>query len=132
MFKKLLKRINESVLDGKGHVSHTKISSFIILGSIIVSSVTFLLIDLTNAIIAWSKGGSYEIPIAHITIFGMVLGHHLFLLGIKKASENKQMEFDSKTNISKMENMGIIKSPDTPIVDLDEMDGSDLEDEPMV
>jgi len=93
-FKGILNRINESLLDNSGKVSHTKISSYIILISIIVSSITFLGVDIVNAFTIWFKGGTYEVPISHITIFGMILGHHLFLLGIKKSSENNKQISD--------------------------------------
>ncbi|CAG7580958.1 MAG: hypothetical protein SLAVMIC_00614 [uncultured marine phage] len=99
-----MKKIEDSVLDKFGKTSHTKISSYIILGSILFSAIVFAGIEITNAIIMWKAGNVYTIPAAHITIFGMILGHHLFLLGIKKASENRQKKYDTQENVAKIEN----------------------------
>lgn len=90
--KKLFKRIDESLYDASGRISHTKISSYIILLGIYVSSLMFLLLDIVNAFITWFKGNVYEIPGAHIGIFTLLLGHHLALLGIKKYSETQNMK----------------------------------------
>jgi len=89
MFKKLFKKISESIYDKSGKVSHTRISSYIILSLVLLSSLTFLIIDVINAVNTWNLGKTYVIPAAHITIFGMILTHHLVLLGIKKVAENK-------------------------------------------
>lgn len=89
--KKLFRRIDQSLRDCSGKVSHTKISSYIILSGIYLSSLIYLGIDVVNAISVWTSinGGTYEIPTAHIGIFALLLGHHLALLGIKKNSETK-------------------------------------------
>lgn len=90
MFKKFKSYIEKSLSDVQGKTSHTKISSYLILFTIIITCLTFISIDLINAIAAWNNEGTYEIPISHVTIFGMILAHHLYLLGIKKKSEDKQ------------------------------------------
>ena len=90
--KKILNRIDKSLYDASGKISHTKINSYIILAGIYLSSLVFLFIDITNAIVTWMDGLIYEIPAAHIGIFALLLGHHLALLGIKKNSENKTIE----------------------------------------
>ena len=46
-------------------------------------------VELTNAIITWKQDLSYVIPSEHIVIFGMILAHHLTLLGINKHAETK-------------------------------------------
>lgn len=88
----IFKKIDESLYDAMGKVSHTKISSYIILIGIYTSSLVYLIIDIINASIIWSNGEVYHIPGAHIGLFTLLLGHHLALLGIKKNSENKAIE----------------------------------------
>lgn len=89
--KKLFKRIDASLRDASGKISHTKISSYVILLGIYLTSLIYLSIDIVNAITVWTseEGGTYEIPGAHIGIFALLLAHHLALLGIKKNSETK-------------------------------------------
>ena len=109
--KKLLKRIDDSLYDSMGKVSHTKISSYVILLGIYVSALMFLVIDIVNAAVTWSKAETYEIPGAHIGLFTLLLGHHLALLGIKKYSENKNV----KENTNKMNGShGADSLPDVP------------------
>lgn len=110
MFKNLIDKISNSLKDRHGHTSHTRISSYIILISIILSSLLFIGIDVVNGIMSWTKGDLYEIPTSHITIFGMILGHHLFLLGIKRASENRQNKYDSQHDLEEIERKKILKS----------------------
>ncbi len=87
--KNKFKLFKASLRDKDGKVSHTKISSYIILLGIYISSLVFLMVDIVNAGITWSKGETYEIPGAHIGIFILLLAHHLALLGIKKYSETR-------------------------------------------
>jgi hypothetical protein len=88
MFKKFFKKINESLKDNNNKTSHTRISSYIILASILFTSVFILgTIEIVNAITQWKLGVVYTIPSQHVTLFGMLLGHHLLLLGIKKVSD---------------------------------------------
>ncbi len=85
--------IGKSVWTGpRGKISTTRIQSYLILGSIFTSTIVFISIDIVNAIIKWRLNEIYEVPIQHITLFGMVLAHHLALLGINKNSENKAMD----------------------------------------
>lgn len=101
------KRIDESLYDAMGKVSHTKISSYIILLGIYISSIIFTVIDIVNAAISWSNGKTYEIPGAHIGLFTLLLGHHLALLGIKKNSENKAIQSpNTDTNVHKGKDSG--------------------------
>lgn len=85
----LMDYIKKSVLDKKGKVSSSRLSSYAILISILLSAVVFIGIELINAIILWKSGAPYVIPSEHIVIFGMVLAHHLTLLGINKNAETK-------------------------------------------
>lgn len=96
--------IKESIKDKFGKISHSKISSYLILCSILITSLVFVSIDLINAISLWKKSEVYKIPASHITIFGMILTHHLFLLGIKKDSENKEVKCNSDVKISENSN----------------------------
>jgi hypothetical protein len=81
----LISYIEKSIYDTKGKVSSARISSYIILITIVLSTIIFLIIDIVNLI---KTDGVYTIPVEHAIIFGMVLTHHLFLLGIKKSSES--------------------------------------------
>ena len=56
MFKKILTYIKQSLVDLSGKTSHTRISSYFILGSILTSSGLFIMIDLGNAITCWMNG----------------------------------------------------------------------------
>ena len=112
MFKKWMKKIEDSVLDKFGKNSHTKISSYVILGSIMLSTIVFGVIEVMNAIVKWRMDETYTIPAAHITIFGMILGHHLFLLGIKKAAENRQKKYETQEKVAQIE-----KAPVNPMME---------------
>lgn len=101
IIKKLLNKISKSCVEKNGRQSHTRISSYITLGAIILSSIIFLGIDVANLISSLSKGELYEIPNAHIALFGMVLSHHLVLLGLKKHSENQQCKYECENGITK-------------------------------
>jgi len=86
MLNKLLNLLCKSVLDRSGKVSSSRISSYVLLLMIVLASLVFLAIDITNLI---NSGGAYVIPTEHVLIFGMLLTHHLMLLGIKKSAEEK-------------------------------------------
>jgi ABC-type Fe3+-siderophore transport system permease subunit len=77
--------------------SHTKISSYFILASILVTTITYLVIDITNAIIIWQTGSTYVIPLEHISILALVMSHHLVLLRLKNASEKTKLMSDKFT-----------------------------------
>ncbi len=89
MFRKILTYIRKSLVDISGKTSHTRISSYFILATILTSSSLFIMIDLGNAITCWTNGKEYTIPVEHIGILGLILSHHLMLLGIKNNSESK-------------------------------------------
>ena len=72
-----------------GKISTTRIQSYLILGSILTATAVFLVIDIVNAVEKWNLNEMYTVPTEHITLFGMVLAHHLALLGINKNSETK-------------------------------------------
>lgn len=100
MWEKFWEYVGQSVWSkaGGGKVSTTRIQSYLILASVLISTTLFLSIDLVNAIIQWKVGKNYTVPTEHITLFGMVLAHHLALLGINKNSENKQMANQTPAN----------------------------------
>lgn len=112
--KNILNKISKSCREESGRESHTRISSYIILIVIIISSLVFLGIDIINLISSIQKGETYEIPYGHITLFGMMLSHHLFLLGIKKNSENKKAKYENlyKNDIDKSKLKSKSKSKD--------------------
>jgi hypothetical protein len=87
---RMLAYIGESVYDKKGgKISSTRMASYFILGGILTSMFLLVGIELVNAITMWKQGLGYVMPGEHITIFGMVLAHHLTLLGINKYAERK-------------------------------------------
>jgi sulfite exporter TauE/SafE len=88
MINRILAYIGKSVTKN-GQISSTRIASYFILGGILTSIGTFAGIELVNAIIMWNKGLTYIVPSEHVIIFGMVLAHHLTLLGINKNHETK-------------------------------------------
>ena len=91
VFKKFWEYIEKSIFGGVSNkVSTTRISSYLILGSILTTGVVYLLIDIINAIIKWSKGQIFVISTEDLIFFGMILTHHLALLGINKTAETKQ------------------------------------------
>lgn len=89
MFIKLREYIGRSVTSKDGNTSSTRISSYFILGAITLISLVFVVIEIINAIITWKTGVTYVVPGEHIAIFGMILTHHLALLGINKTAETK-------------------------------------------
>jgi hypothetical protein len=87
-WRTIIRKIFYSMYDHTGKVSSSRISSYGILVLILVSSVVFVGVDIINALSQWEQGLIYEIPYTHVVIFGLILTHHLFLLGIKKSSES--------------------------------------------
>lgn len=103
VFKKFWEYIEKSILAGiSNKVSTTRISSYLILGSILTTGLVYLLIDVVNAIIKWSQGEVFIISTEDLIFFGMILTHHLALLGINKNAETKQyLDFLKSTKTSK-------------------------------
>ncbi len=99
MFTKLFSLIKDSTKDStkdvSGNYSHTKISSYFILGSILSSTLIYLVIDIVNAIMTWQRGSNYVIPVEHISILVLIMSHHLVLLRLKNASEKTKLENDN-------------------------------------
>jgi hypothetical protein len=87
MFAKLKTLILQSLTDHLGKTSSARISSYFILAQIILSSFVFITIDVVNALLMWKKNEVFSVSTEHIVVFGMILTHHLFLLGLKKATE---------------------------------------------
>src|SRR5690606_28509718 len=88
MINKILSYIGKSIYDKKdGKVSSTRMASYFIMRAILLAAITFVGIDIANAIVAIMNKGFYEIPGNHIVIYGMTLTHHLTLLGINKSAE---------------------------------------------
>lgn len=90
IISRIFSYIGSSVYDKKGgKVSSTRMASYFILGGILTLMALVVGIELINAIIMWNQGLAYVISGEHITIFGMVLAHHLTLLGINKHAERR-------------------------------------------
>jgi hypothetical protein len=79
----------KSILSPDGKESSTRISSYIILLLIVLFSISFLTVFIYLMI---TKG----IPTEMIIVFGMLLAHHLALLGINKHNETKQINNSDK------------------------------------
>jgi len=91
VLKKFWEYVEKSILAGTSNkVSTTRISSYLILGSILTTGLIYLLIDIVNAIIKWAHGEVFVISTESLVFFGMILTHHLTLLGINKNAETKQ------------------------------------------
>jgi hypothetical protein len=109
LFKKFWEHIEKSILGGVSNkVSTTRISSYLILGSILTTTAIYLLTDIVNAIIKWYDGEIFIISKESLIFFGMILTHHLALLGINKNAETKQYTdlvklSNEKSNSSKKE-----------------------------
>ncbi len=94
--QKNFKYIVLSIKDSCGKISSSRISSYYILSSILLLGAVFASIEVANAVysIFW-KGTVYTVPAEHIVIFGMMLSHHLVLLGLKTKTDrllNKEAE----------------------------------------
>lgn len=88
LFRRLLSLMKESSYHKKdGKVSSGRLSSWFILLVIVGANLTFIGIDIANAVIALYNKGFYEIPTNHIILYGMTLAHHLALLGINRSTE---------------------------------------------
>jgi hypothetical protein len=103
ILKKFWEYIEKSIIAGiSNKVSTTRISSYLILASILATTIIYLIIDIVNAAIKWSHGQVFIISAESIVFFGMVLAHHLALLGINKNAETKQyLDFLKSTKESK-------------------------------
>lgn len=123
MFFKLL---TESIKDKAGKISSSRFASYIILIPIIVGALTFIGIDIVNTIAAFKKGAFYTIPFEHITLYGLMLGHHLGLLGIKNSNDGKMLNagmFESvkvETEAAKAKTEAPKKADESAEVSLDE------------
>jgi hypothetical protein len=90
-FNRFISFIKDSCLSqDKSKISSTRVSSYFILGGILTNMSIFMIIDIVNAAIHWKVNKAYEIPVSHISIWGMVLAHHLVLLGFKKPEQKKE------------------------------------------
>lgn len=83
MLKGLINILKKSLIDHSNKVSSARISSYIVLGSIVLSSVSMTVIEIINASILWDQNLPYTIPSEHIWVLGLLLSHHLGLLFTK-------------------------------------------------
>lgn len=89
-FKKVLEKMSMSAYDKFGKMSHIRVSSYIVLFPIIINSCVFMCIEMLNVIKLWHKDEAYVIPVSHITIFGMILAHHISILFYKNVEAKNQ------------------------------------------
>ncbi len=82
--KKFLTLIKKSIISPGGKESSTRIATYIILLMIVLFTLSFIGIEIYSAV--ETKTISNE----GIIIFGMLLTHHLTLLGINKYNETKE------------------------------------------
>lgn len=97
IIKSMREKISASLHDHLGKISSATISSYFILGNILLSSTVYLIIELVNAHTMWSSGHVYNIPLEHVGIFSLVLTHHLILLGIKSSNSKSLFPNITKT-----------------------------------
>lgn len=97
IIKSMREKISASLHDHLGKISSATISSYFILGNILISSMVYLIIELVNAHTMWSAGHVYNIPLEHVGIFSLVLTHHLILLGIKSSNSKSLFPNITKT-----------------------------------
>jgi hypothetical protein len=75
VFKKFWEYVEKSILAGiSNKVSTTRISSYLILGSILITGLVYLIIDIVNATIKWSNGEIFIVSTEDLIFFGMILG----------------------------------------------------------
>lgn len=87
--KKVWENILKSCYDHLGKLSQVRIQSYFILAEIIITGLFFLVIEGANAYLSIFRDGVIYKPSSEsIVIFGMVLTHHLVMLGLKKGSES--------------------------------------------
>jgi len=112
--QKLLSFMGKSILSKKdGKPSSTRISAYYLLLAIFTFSGLFIMMEGVNAIVLWNTGKPYVIPFEHITIFGMILAHHLTLLGINKRAETK-VEQAVQEKLKHLNNLNPKDIPTTP------------------
>ena len=84
MFKNFRNIIQKSIQSPGGKESSTRIATYIILLLVVLFTLTFIAIEVINAL--ENKTISNE----GIIVLGMLLAHHLTLLGINKYNETKE------------------------------------------
>lgn len=99
MVQKIWSKISQSVYDHLGKISQVRVQSYFILAEIIITGLFFLLIEAANAYLSiWVKSQPYTPTKESIFIFGMILSHHLVMLGLKMGSEQTAYpSLDKKT-----------------------------------
>ena len=83
--KNFINIIKKSILSPSGKESSTRIATYIILALILLFTLLFLCIEIYHAYVS---GGI--ITNEAIIVFGMLLTHHLALLGINKYNDTKE------------------------------------------
>jgi hypothetical protein len=132
LFNGLWTKIAQSVVDHLGKVSQVRIQSYFILLEILITGLFFLCIEAANAYLSiWVKGEPYSPTTESIWIFGMVLAHHLVMLGLKKGAESTPFpSFDKKeaNKIKQNKNNQYNNEEDPTLEDL-EVEDLDLPDD---
>lgn len=86
---KIYELIIESLKTIGGKTSSTRIISYILVGVVILFSLTFLGIEIASAVLILNTGAKYVISNEIVVIFTALLSHILILLGINKSNEKK-------------------------------------------
>ncbi len=107
MFKILLSKISQSLVDHLGKVSQVRVQSYFILAEIIITGFFFLAIEAANAYqFIFVDNKPYAPTTQSIVVFGMVLAHHLVMLGLKSGSEATSFpSLDKKVIIPKSDDV---------------------------
>lgn len=88
LISKLLSHIKRSIYDRAEKVSSTRIQAYITFGAILVVLAVYMAVFVGNAVQSLFFLKQPYVPSSEeIIIFGMILGHHLALLGIKNSGD---------------------------------------------
>lgn len=94
LIKKILNKISKSVLKDNTHSTH-RLQSYILIIPILLMVITFLVIEISQFIVAVHTGIPYRISTEIIVTFGMLLTHHISVL-FQKDREIKPPSQESK------------------------------------
>jgi hypothetical protein len=93
--------------------SSNRIQSYYMMGVVIIMSIVFLCIEITNFIIAMVDHNAYNISNEIIIIFGMIMAQHLSILFNKRMDMKVQNKIDGKFDNIVDKEFGIKEEPST-------------------
>lgn len=98
--KSFIQLVKKSVYDRAEKISSTRIQAYITFGAILVMAGMYVIMFLANAGLSLFYHKTVYIPSnEEIIIFGMILGHHLALLGIKNTGDKSLPTLSSRTTL---------------------------------